>query len=370
MHLNLPALLILLAASVAARDLDLLNFNHKKGNARNARDFLSFNRRKLGHGDGDDDDNYLFMPDMSARCLFGAATTFASGDLLDLEELINEDPEFIVENDVFIGLDFGANTTTIEAYEDVCNMLGGRTLSISVEYSDECNESMVGGFMVQGLPLCVPRAPVCNETDVSSLGKAVAESFESFVGECTYTAIEIESDDDDGQGGDDLQFPNVTDTCLEDMFKILLVNDIYDIGERDYIGWIVDETTGDFTGNNTALEEFTDDCESADGRIVEISSDNHSDECEDQPYMSSAPGCVSSSCDDGEAELVMNYFLPRFVHVNNSACAGETVSIDDSGPSTTNSSKATKGTKGQKAGKRPPKAHGGSKGGRSSNLRK
>jgi len=362
MHLNLPALLILLAASVAARDLDLLNFNHK-GNARNARDFLSFNRRKLDHSDdnygsGDDDDDNILIPDMSAWCYFGLVATFASGDL---EELIDGNQEFIFEDDVVIGYDFGANTTTIEAYEDVCNMLGGRTLSISIEYSDECDISMVRGF-----PQCVPRAPVCNEADVSSLGKALAEGFE---GECTYTAFEIDSGDDDGQEGDDLG-PNVSDTCFEDMFKILLVNNIYDIGERDYIGWIVDETTGDFTGNNTALEEFTHYCESADGRIVEISSDNHSDECEDQPYMSSAPGCVSSSCDDGEAELVMNYFLQRYIHVNNATCAGETVSIDDSGPSTTNSSKATKGTKGQKAGKRPHKAPGGSKGGRSSNLRK
>jgi hypothetical protein len=86
---------------------------------------------------------------------------------------------------------------------------------------------------------------------------------------CEYEVAVVSNGDNEGGDGD-IQLTGVPGACFVDMVKttfLYLYNDVYE----DIMDYVIDESTGKFTGNNTALEIFTDLLESKDGRLIRAS---------------------------------------------------------------------------------------------------
>jgi len=76
-----------------------------------------------------------------------------------------------------------------------------------------------------------------------------------------------------------------------------------------YENWdeLVDENTGEFTGNMEDLSDFTARCKSMNGRVAQVSVEFNGEEC--GPGFSSVPICVGKSCSDEGAEAGVLYFF-------------------------------------------------------------
>lgn len=189
--------------------------------------------------------------------VFGGSLLFSLfRAFLDSRELLYRNPECRL-------FDVGTNATAVEAFSTACNVMGGQTLTINVYGSASCelfsyflryNSCLAGGH--------------CSEEDVSGFANFfAADTLPVEDSLCEYE-VAVVSDGGNEEGDGNLQLPDVPGTCFGDMVKTAFFdNDVY----KDIMDYVIDESTGEFSGNNTALEIFTDLCESKDGRVIRAS---------------------------------------------------------------------------------------------------
>ena len=390
MNIHLTALFLLVVASVAvgtAHELNSSNFNNhnNKGKAQHE-DFLKFDRKLQ-------EDDLFILDFMSAQCLYGTAqmqgnvVPYSEGmqsadvpmgfflvflliilqvDRASLKDVTGESEvpgdsrrKLRFDNPECHLFDFGTNATAVEAFSTACNGMGGQTLTINAYGSASCE--VVSYFLRH--PACLARG-LCSKEDVSGFATFFATPTLPVEDSLCEYEVAVVSDGGNEEGDSDIQLPDVPGTCFADMVKTtFLYNDVYE----DIMEYVIDESTGEFTGNNTALEIFTDLCESKDGRLIQASiykyyytpsnttsNNDYSSEC-DRNVISSVPLCVAASCNDEHAELVLNVFLQDTFNNPDLPCQHVTMTIDGtSGPS----SKSTKGSKSSKSteGKRSKSA--------------
>ena len=382
MNVYLTALFLLLVAPVAARDLDFLNLN-RKGKAH---DFLKFNRNLEEGSGGDDEDSGGAFPklvcwiasakvvqgDQDLQTMFYRAGDGAGAALIKRIVIIvasvigtvRNNPGYPIEREVETSVreglsetqvqgflyprrslecsaglyDFGTNATAVEAYDTACKERGGQTLTINAYGSATCAISYFLRY-----PVCLD-ARLCSEEDVSEYADFFATMVlpSSLVGNdtlCEYTATVV-SDGGNGEVSDDSQLLSVPETCVADMvniffFSVLLYRDFF-------IEFVIDQSTGEFSGNNTALEIFTELCQSELGRVVRASTTHHSGEC-DRPDLSSVPICVASTCDAEHSELVFNFLLNNVIL--NDGCKKTATFEGAGGPSSKSTKRRSKASK-------------------------
>merc|ERR1711957_874040 len=124
----------------------------------------------------------------------------------------------------------------------------------------------------------------------------------------------------DGMSGD--LGISASDVCIESMTEIFFSSDVYEYFDAT----ILDEETGEFTGDLEALGIFSNECESTDGRVV-LGTIAYDDEC-DEASFSSVPMCVAKSCDNEEASSFIE-FLTELGAFDASECVDVTVSITE-----------------------------------------
>lgn len=284
------------------------------------------------------------VPDVSAFCLISYL------NLEDGQELLASlfpEPQAVLDNNfALLGLDFAANVTSFTAYDGYCNSLGGHTLTVDINYSgDTCQVS--GLLSLLNFPMCIGGS--CNEDDADTLlTQSIVQGMGEMPAGCDVSvSAEI---DGDGEG---IPLPEgIPEICINDMATIFVLSGLYE----DYLGAIVSEETGEYTGDTAYFEMFEYNCTDSDrGRIVTINSDVG--EACDEPDFVQVPACVAAACTNDEATVGFDFLTSIFLEPQ---CRDRAVLITDNGfnPSSTKKKKKGKKTKASKKGKKTkvPKA--------------
>jgi len=237
-----------------------------------------------------------------------------------IEDLPVVAPGVTVTDDFEFEFDFGADNEAVDAYISACAELGGQNIVIDADYSDGCDSSDFINWNQ-----CV--GSLCDQDDINFFGPSFADPPPT----CT-VSTEVRSLD--GLSGD--LGISASDVCIESMTEIFFSSDVYE----DFDATILDEETGEFTGDLEALGIFSNECESTDGRVV-LGTIAYDDEC-DEASFSSVPMCVAKSCDNEEASS----FIELIYELVNPECVDVTVSITE-----IKSTKSAKKKKSKKAGK-------------------
>jgi len=215
---------------------------------------------------------------------------------------------------------------------------GGQNIVIDVDYSDTC---MAPDLL--NLPLCVGN--MCNQDDIDSFGDvgAIAPDIPNCSASSEVTSL-------DGTTGLDI---DASEVCIDSMTNIFFESNVYD----EFDEAILDEDTGEFTGDLSALAIFSDECELTGGRLV-LGTVVYNDGCEEDG-ISSVPMCVAKTCDNEEAVNYMEFFFGATAFEPD--CGDVTVGLaemDTSSKSTKNKSKKTIKSKKNKSTKAPKHAKG------------
>merc|ERR1740139_1096011 len=220
-----------------------------------------------------------------------------------IEDLPVVQPGVTVTDDFEFEFDFGADNEAVDAYISACAELGGQNIVIDADYSDGCDSSDFINWNQ-----CV--GSLCDQDDINFFGPSFADPPPT----CT-VSTEVRSLD--GLSGD--LGISASDVCIESMTEIFFSSDVYE----DFDATILDEETGEFTGDLEALGIFSNECESTDGRVV-LGTIAYDDEC-DEASFSSVPMCVAKSCDNEEASS----FIELIYELVNPECVDVTVSITE-----------------------------------------
>jgi len=304
------------------------------------------------NGGGDDDFDLLGDLDVSPLCFLSFFSL-----LDDMEDLETPEPGLVLTNDdIGFALDFDADKDAVDAYASACVEAGGQYIVMDVDFSAACGEP---DYL--DLPLCL--GALCDQDDIDSFGGIVAGTPD--IPNCS-VSTEVKSTD--GSSGIAI---SASDACIESMTQIFFYETVYD----NFDEAIVDEDTGEFTGDVEALGMFGDECESTGGRIV-LGTMVFNDGCEEDGF-SSVPMCVAVTCDNEEATSYIE-FMYNLGLFEDDECGDVTVTLteieSDSDTSSKSkkskskkaaksakgikSTKATKSAKGEKSTKTPKHAKG------------
>jgi len=327
MNIHLVAL-YLLAAPVAAVNMQFNKFVNSG--------------RRLDHDDdnGNDDSEYYQDPfgNLSALCQLNTITLLNGGNE-SLEKLLPT-PTPIFSGSNLEALDFSADEDAFESYTNHCDGLGGQPIVMQMYPDEACNDDT---YDILNFPQCLGLA--CDEEDVAKYASFVADGFFQ-LSDCVVTT-DVKSL---GGGGDG---PQVDDECLDETL-VIFKSDVYENFDD-----VANKTTGEFTGDMQALSVFTARCESMVGRVGQVSADLEGERCEDVD-LSSVPICVSRTCSDDGAEAALGLIL----RATFDECEVVSIKFEDTGSSTSKSTKSSKGSKapksikGNEATKAPKSAKG------------